>query len=124
MIPFPDLDISVRGKIATIKLTNEQLVKMLKRALSGQNFNVTNIEIYPDVFVVEASLKDIENKIKQRGLDAEIDPKTIKIIIKRESLIEGFIKATKFPEKGLKVEDKKDYIIIEGEITGIPKQLW
>ena len=119
-LPFPNLEIITQGEIATVKIKNEDLAEMLKKAIENNGQKVKKVEIYPDAFVVIADLLDIERTLVNYGLKATIEPKEIKITIDRNELIDTFIKVSKLSELGVTVKDERDYILLSGRITGLP----
>ena len=116
MIPFPNLTAEFRNGKTYIRLPNQELAKMLKKAIEQQGQEVANVEVYPDCFVVTVTFEDFEKKLREVGLDAKFDPKEIKIIVERKALVEQFAKQF----KDLEVRDERDYILIVGSITGTP----
>lgn len=119
-LPFPNLNIQTQGNLAIVKLKNEELANMLKKAIENNGQKVKSVEVYPDVFVVILDLSDLEQRIKSQGLPATIEPKEIKITIDRKELIESFKRVGKLDEKGITVVDKADYVELRGVITNIP----
>ena len=119
-LPFPNLEIITQGEIAKVKIKNEDLAEMLKKAIESKGQKVSKVEVYPDVFVVVIDLTEFENKLRQQGFPATIEPKELKITIDRTELINTFIKVSKLSELGITVKDERDYILLSGRITGIP----
>ena len=119
-LPFPNLDITTRGNIAEVKLKNQDLAEMLKKAIESKGQKVTKVEVYPDVFVIYIDLTEFENKLRQQGFPATIEPKELKITIDRKGLIDKFIEVTNLSELGVTIKDERDYILLSGKITGIP----
>ena len=119
-LPFPNLEIVTKGGIAEIKLKNQDLAEMLKKAIESKGQKVTKVEVYPDVFVVVVDLTEFENKLRQQGFPATIEPKELKITIDRKELIDTFTKVTNLSELGVTIKDERDYILLSGRITGLP----
>ena len=116
-LPFPNLDITTKGNIAEVKLKNESLAEMLKKAVESRGQKVKKVEVYPDAFVVIADLSDIERTLTNYGLKATIEPKEIKITIDRKELVNAFSNVTNIKQKGIEVIDERDYILLRGKIT-------
>jgi len=119
-LPFPNLDIQTQGNLAIVKLKNEELANMLKKAIERNGQKVKNVEVYPDVFVILIDLSDLEQRMKSQGLPATIEPKEIRITIDRKELIESFKRVSNLEEKGITVVDKADYVELRGVITNTP----
>ena len=117
MIPFPNLEITTKGRIAEVKLRNEDLAEMLKKAVERAGEKVKSVEVYPDSFVVITDLTDLEQKLANRGLKVTIEPKQIEIIVDRRQLINAFIRVTDITKKGFEIIDERDYILIRGKIV-------
>ena len=119
-LPFPNLDITTRGNIAEIKLKNQDLADMLKKAVENRGQKVKKVEVYPDAFVIVIDLSDLEQGMKTQGLPVNIEPKEIKITIDRKELINAFATITQLSQKGIEIIDERDYILLRGNIVGIP----
>ena len=119
-LPFPNLDITTRGNIAEIKLKNQDLADMLKKAVENRGQKVKKVEVYPDAFVIVIDLSDLEQGMRTQGLPVNIKPKEIKITIDRKELINAFATITQLNQKGIEIIDERDYILLRGNIVGIP----
>ena len=119
-LPFPNLDITTRGNIAEIKLKNQDLADMLKKAVENRGQKVKKVEVYPDAFVIVIDLSDLEQGMRTQGLPVNIKPKEIKITIDRKELINAFATITQLSQKGIEIIDERDYILLRGNIVGIP----
>ncbi|RLC35782.1 hypothetical protein DRH29_05785 [candidate division Kazan bacterium] len=119
-LPFPNLDITTRGNIAEVKLKNQDLADMLKKAVENRGQKVKDVEVYPDAFVIVVDLSDLERTLINQGLKATLEPKEIKITIDRRELINAFATITQLNQKGIEIIDERDYILLRGNIVGIP----
>jgi len=116
-LPFPNLNITTRGNVAEVKLRNEELADMLKKAIESNGQRVVKVEVYPDCFVVLVDISDLEQTLVNQGLKATIEPKEIRITIDRRELINAFVNVSGITQKGIEVIDERDYILLRGKIT-------
>ncbi len=116
-LPFPNLEMRTQGNIVEAKLKNQDLANMLKKAIESRGHKVINVEVYPDAFVVIMDISHIEKGITNIGLKASIEPKQVRIVIDRQSLIDQFVSVSGITNRGFSVQDMRDYILIRGTIT-------
>jgi len=116
-LPFPNIEMVTKGGIAEVKLKNQDLADMLRKAIENGGQRVKDVEVYPDAFVIIADLVDLEQTLINLGLKATLEPKEIKITIDRRELINAFINVTNVTQKGIEVIDERDYILLRGKIT-------
>jgi len=116
-LPFPNIEMITRGNVVEVKLKNQDLADMLRKAIEDRGQRVKNVEVYPDAFVVVADLSDLERTLTSQGLKATIEPKELKITIDRKELINAFVNVTGITQKGIQVIDERDYILLKGSIV-------
>jgi len=116
-LPFPNVEMVTKGGMAEVKLKNQDLADMLRKAIENKGQKVKDVEVYPDVFVIVVDLSDLERNLINQGLKATLEPKEIKITIDRRELINAFTSVTNITQKGIEVIDERDYILLRGKIT-------
>ena len=116
-LPFPNIEMVTKGGIAEVKLKNQDLADMLRKAIENGGQRVKDVEVYPDAFVIIADLADLEQTLINLGLKATLEPKEIRITIDRKELINAFTNVTNVTQKGIEVIDGRDYILLRGKIT-------
>lgn len=117
--PFPNVQGVINGNTFSVRLTNEQLSKMLRKSIEMHGNKVKEVKVFPDAFVIVIDLSEIENSVRSKGLPAKIEPNEVKVVIDRKQLIEQFKNVTKLEDKGAKIIDKRDYVEIVGTISSV-----